>query len=1188
MISMRILNPTSAAGQIAYLSETVAESENHSRAHAVGSDSMSALTRYFTDAGNPPGRWIGAGTAGLDLNSGWTVSASALERLFQDGTHPRTGGALTAHEYVKHVPLETRVAAEVAALPAHLTAAERAAAAAAIRSEQSEKRQRPSVSGFEMVFSPPKSFSVAWGLGDVALKERLTAAHDEALAQTIQVMESHYLRTRSGAAGVAQLATQGAVAARFDHWNSRALDPHLHTHVLIANRVQSTDGKWRTIDSRGALAPAVVTLSETYTSLLMDAVTRELGWDWNNTTPDAAAKNAKWELNGVPAELVTAFSQRSTALVEDKNRLVEQFVADRGRQPTSVEVLRLREMARRNTAPKKRVLSLQALTAEWQGRAAALLGERGEGWLKRLEHRAAASHDRRRKTLWRSDDLPADRVSELATNTLAALSGERSTWRRHNAAAEVQRLLKGERFASPADRQRAVDFIVDRVLERAIALTPPARFSAPLQFQTPDGISAFAPAASVVYTTQDVVDAEARLLAATVSASSPSVDDSLVDAVLAEHSQLDAGQSAAVAAIATAARDVDVLVGPAGTGKTTTLRVLREVWEAAHGAGSIVGLAPSAIAAEILGDSLGVATENTAKWLFEHERNPGEWSFRKGQLVIVDEAGLSGTLALDRLRSQAAATGAKLLLVGDPHQLTAIEAGGAFGMLVRELGGEAATLDSVWRFTNQWEATASLQLRHGALEALEAYDAHDRLHYGSRDEILADVFAAWSADESAGAESLLIADAGDTVLELNARAQQWRSDLGLVDLTVAAFVRGGAAAGVGDRVMTRTNDRHMLTSSGRFVKNGQRWIVAAAFADGSLVLSSPTDGDTLTVSAEYAMASVDLAYAVTTHRAQGSTVSTAHTVLTSAGTREAAYVGLTRGRLANHAWVITSDADSDDPSFTAPKTGREVLESVIGNSAAELSAHETRTRAERAAVTVQRLANEYDTLAAAASSARWSATLDTLLPRHRGSGFTDSTAWDSLVAVLRRHEAHGLPVESALPDLLASRPLHDGDDPAAVLHFRVEQWADGRRPLRQPERIAGLVARADITSADASLRLALAEREEAIIARTDALVAQAAADPQSWMRSLPRESVDEHIDALRTVAAYRDRHGVAENDPRPLGGPPASSTTARADWRAARTAWYSVKPGDAAADQRGAQPPSATPDSAPSVSGIRR
>lgn len=1179
MISMRILNPTTAGGMIAYLSEAVTV-----EASTVGDDRLSPLTRYFTSPGSPPGRWLGGGVDGLGLSAGWTVSEAAMERLFQDGTHPVSGSALTSHEYTKHVPLQERIAKETAALPVTLTAEERAEAVAAITVEQTEKRQRPSVSGFEMVFSPPKSFSVAWGLGDVAMKEQLSAAHDAALEQTLKVMEEKYLRTRAGAAGVAHLTTQGAVAAKFDHWNSRALDPHLHTHVLIANRVQGVDGKWRTIDSRGALAPSVVTLSETYTTLLMDAVTRDLGWEWHNTTPDALAKNAKWELDGVPAELVTGFSQRSNALVANKDAMVEEFVRDRGRQPTSAEVLRMREMARRNTAPKKQVLSLAALTERWQARAAELVSASNTGWLNRLASTAGAVDSPRRKTLWRADDISPARVQDLTSQVLATLSSERSTWRRHNAAAEVQRLLKGDRFAAPEDRQRLVALTVEQIVLAAVPLTPPARFSSPVKFQTPDGRSAFTPTAAEVFATADVLAAEARLLAATTEAGSvPVLEEQIVEAVLAGHGQLDDGQAAAVAAVTTARRPVDVLVGPAGTGKTTTLRAVREAWEQTHGQGSIVGLAPSAVAADILGESIGISTENTAKWLFEHNRNPGDWSFQAGQLVIVDEAGLCGTLALDHLREQAGSAGAKLLLVGDPHQLTAIDAGGAFGMLVRELGNDAATLESVWRFRSQWEAAASLKLRHGSPTALNAYDEHARLHYGDESEILAGVFDAWTADEEAGLQSLLIADAGGTVAELNRSAQLWRIDHGQVDMSVSAAARGEQIVGRGDRVITRLNDRRLISSQGKFVKNGQRWTVLTCFDDGSIVLLSPDDGDTLTVAADYATTSVELAYAVTTHRAQGATVDTAHTVFTAAGNREAAYVAMTRGRDANHAWVIVEEPDGDDPTFSAPKTGREVLEGIIGTSSAEYSAHETRTSAARSASNMQRLAHEYETLAAATSSARWKTVLERELTAEAIEQVTSSTAWDALSASLRELDAKGVLVEPALPHLVASRPFQAGDDPAAVLHFRLRQWAEGQLPQHTPRRIVGIIPAADYNAADDDMRQALRERETAMLERANAVVETAIATGTDWLTKASPESIAQHRDQLLTVAAYRDKYGIADRDPRPLGGPPASNGNARADWRVARTAWRQLVPGHSTSTNAETSVPERTSSPAPSL-----
>ena len=170
-------------------------------------------------------------------------------------------------------------------------------------------------------------------------------------------------------------------------------------------------------------------------------------------------------------------------------------------------------------------------------------------------------------------------------------------------------------------------------------------------------------------------------------------------------------QEQAIAKIGVSGRVLDVLVGPAGTGKTTTMRALRRAWERRYGPGSVTGLAPSAAAADVLAGDLEIGTENTAKWLHEHRL--GKWNLTRGQLVIIDEASLGGTFALDAITSHAQQVGAKVLLVGDWAQLAAVDAGGAFGMLVRDRG-DAPELVDVRRFRNDWEKQASLQLRIGA------------------------------------------------------------------------------------------------------------------------------------------------------------------------------------------------------------------------------------------------------------------------------------------------------------------------------------------------------------------------------------------------------------------------------------------------------------------------------------------
>jgi ATP-dependent exoDNAse (exonuclease V) alpha subunit len=300
-----------------------------------------------------------------------------------------------------------------------------------------------------------------------------------------------------------------------------------------------------------------------------------------------------------------------------------------------------------------------------------------------------------------------------------------------------------------------------------------------------DGTSRFWAQDHEIYTTAAVVDAEARLLDAGRQVGGPFVAESTVTSVMAatrpgrDH-PLSLDQTTAITQIATSGRSLDVLVGPAGSGKTATMAGLRAVWEGHYGAGSVLGLAPSAAAAEVLADELGVDTENVAKWLHEHrqesdrlnriaqlraelrsrsasprrrsllrrhlataEEEVARWRLRRGQLVIVEEASLAGTLALDELVSAATDARAKVLLVGDQAQLSAVEAGGAFAALVADRGGSAPELSDVRRFHHEWEKRASVELRQGNDSAIGHYDHHDRITSGDRDQMLDAVYLAW-------------------------------------------------------------------------------------------------------------------------------------------------------------------------------------------------------------------------------------------------------------------------------------------------------------------------------------------------------------------------------------------------------------------------------------------------------------
>ncbi|MEO6413858.1 MAG: MobF family relaxase, partial [Pedococcus sp.] len=320
------------------------------------------LTDYYAAKGTPPGRFLGAGLAGLDSGRGVAadspVSEDALWRMLGMLQDPVTGQALGR-------PPRSRVTVFVD----HLGRVRRAPA---------------SVAGFDLTFSVSKSVSVAWALADEPTRGRIHAAHRRALEQVIAYGEAQVFATRSGHAGAVSEDVCGIVATAFDHWDSRAGDPQLHTHVVVLNRAQSiVDGAWKTLDSK-ALFAASVGMSELYNGLLADELTRDLGWAW---VPESRRRSQvpKWEVEGVPAELRAEFSQRATAIETAKDELVEEFVAARDRQPSGPEVIKLRQQATLATRPVKDVKPLNDLVTGWRDRADPFLDAgRQEGWVAAL------------------------------------------------------------------------------------------------------------------------------------------------------------------------------------------------------------------------------------------------------------------------------------------------------------------------------------------------------------------------------------------------------------------------------------------------------------------------------------------------------------------------------------------------------------------------------------------------------------------------------------------------------------------------------------------------------------------------------------------------------------------------------------------------------------------------------------
>ncbi|WP_027588349.1 MobF family relaxase [Acidipropionibacterium acidipropionici] len=1127
----------SAGDGYKYLLRTVAAGD--------GDRSLSTpLTRYYAEEGTPPGRWLGAGVRGLGggrIAEGDQVSEAQLQLLVGMGCDPVTGEPL-GRAYPQYKTTTERIEARIAGLDPSMGPAARAEAVSQIEAEEASHGNRRAVAGFDFTFSVPKSASVLWAVADAGTQALVAQAHHAAVAEVVAFMESEVAATRTGATAgdgaVAQVDVTGLIATAYDHYDSRAGDPHLHTHVVVSNKVQTVlDGKWRSLDGR-PLHASVVALSEIHEAIFADHLTRMLGVQWESREM-GRDRNPSWAITTVPENLVGEFSTRSRHIDAETDRLIENYVTEHGRRPAPATIMKLRAQATLTTRPDKQVHSLAELTDQWRARAGSVLGEDATAWASRTAHQNPTPQ------LLRADDVSLDAISQLGESVVAVVGEKRSTWRRWNLYAEASRQTMGLRFASTEDRHAILGMITDAAENASLRLTPPELAVSPVVFRRDDGTSVFRPKHSTVFSSEDLLTAEDRLLERARTLTGPVVDMATVEKITSspdpQGRRLGSDQADALVRVAVSGRVLDVLVGPAGAGKTTALGALRQAWENQHGTGSVIGLAPSAVAAQVLAEDLGIATENTAKWWDNHTRH-GE-SFQKGQLVIIDEASLAGTLTLDRITAHAAEVGAKVLLVGDYGQLQSVDAGGAFSLLVNDRDDTPELVD-VHRFTHQWEKTASLALRHGRIEVIDTYMDHDRIAEGEAEAMADAAYTAWRTDRQAGKSSVLVAETREQVAMLNARA---RADLildGTLNPGPEITLNDGTQAGVGDTVITRRNDRRLRTGRD-WVRNGDTWTITDIRHDGSISVRKHgcRFGGAIVLPASYVAEHLDLGYAVTAHRAQGITTDTAHVLVEPTTTRENFYVAMTRGRQSNQAYVVLNRPDDHaepHPAEHLDATARSVLYGVLQHAGAELSAHGTITAEHERWGSIAQLAAEYETIAQAAQHDRWARLLRTSgLTTEQAETVIDSDAFGALTAELRRAEANHHDIDQLLPRLIRARSLDDADDIASVIHHRVAQAtarpARSGRTRRRARLIAGLIPHADGPMSE-EMRTALAERRRLIEARADAVLDAGINERESWTAHLGPIPNGARARTLwqqqaRVIAAYRDRYAITDSTP---------------------------------------------------------
>jgi conjugative relaxase-like TrwC/TraI family protein len=647
------IHKLSAGSGYDYLTRQVAALDATEKGHV-------GLATYYTERGETPGAWIGSGLAGIDgLNAGDAVTAEQMRALFGAGMHPlatKRLRQLTAADLTDtNIKTATRLGApfkvyagevspfriEVAKrIATRQTAAGQladesvsAALRAQVRTEVAReffrnqhgrnpidareiaatiaKQSRPrtqTVAGYDLTFSPVKSVSTLWAVADLHVAAQIERAHQAAVQDALNFIERHALFTRQGRNGIRQVNVRGLVAAAFTHRDSRAGDPDLHTHVAVANKVQTLDGRWLSIDGR-VLFKATVAASETYNTALEHHLHDTLGVrfaDRPNTDP---GKRPVREIVGVDPALNQRWSTRRVLIKDRQSVLAARFQRDHGRPPTPVEALQLAQQATLETRDAKhdpRTLAEQL--ANWYAQAAETLGgpDAVQAMINRTLNPISVTSPR----------VDAEWLTATAEKVLEAVEERRSTWQSWHVRAEAQRHVRAADIATDNVEQLVALLVADVLQTRSVSLTRPDKnISEPAALRRVDGSSVYTVAGSELFTSARILAAEHRLVATAGRTDGRILDVGTVELALLESAAngnaLDAGQAALLRAMCTSGARLQLAIAPAGAGKTTAMRTLVQAWS--DSGGQVVGLAPSAAAAAQLRDATGAPGRNAGE-----------------------------------------------------------------------------------------------------------------------------------------------------------------------------------------------------------------------------------------------------------------------------------------------------------------------------------------------------------------------------------------------------------------------------------------------------------------------------------------------------------------------------------------------------------------------------------------------
>jgi conjugative relaxase-like TrwC/TraI family protein len=748
-------------------------------------------------------------------------------------------------------------------------------------------------SGYDVTFSAPKSVSVLMGLGNQEVAAQVRAAHTAAMTDAVGLLETLAARAARGHQGDGQRApripTSGVIGAAFEHHTSRADDPQLHTHVLLLNLAQGFDGRWSALDSR-TLHRQATTASYLYQARLRAELTSRLGLKWT------AVERGVAEIEGIPKSLCRVFSTRRRQIEAHLEGREDLTSIEGGRRPGRVAQLAARA-ACLITRPAKQHTPPQSRRTRWWSQAT----QTGftEADLRTVLH-------------------PGQEAGPIDEAALSARVLSQQGVTRERASFDQGAVLRELCQQLPA----GVDISTHTLLRLTARIV-----------RRPDVVPVLSPDGPA-YTTLDMLATEQQALSTVARRDHDDLLRSPAATVTGPvvRSGLRSDQQLAVLHLLTSGRGVEVVTGPAGSGKTAALRVATEHW--AQSGVQVAGTAVAALTAQGLQDATGAPSVSLARLLHHPDLH-----LPSGGVLLVDEAGMIGTRTLTELLELTGARGCKLVLVGDPAQLPELEAGGLFAALAQR--PETLHLDGHHRQRESWERVALAALRCGEVErAFDSYEQHGRLHTASNRTDLhtqaVERYLGARAEADDPWQVAILAARRSEVRQLNelVRASLIADGrLGHTELQVETD-QGQVEYRAGDQVLITRNDHS------RGLLNGTTAIVDDLGND-ALTLRT-TDGRRVTVNRDWLeQGQLDHGYALTIHKAQGRTVHTALLVGDARLDAEAGYVGLSRGTHANHLFLDVADSPRDEldcssnPRWRKPVWEHMPLDNALQHSRAQ-------------------------------------------------------------------------------------------------------------------------------------------------------------------------------------------------------------------------------------------------------------